>query len=108
MSDPNPYESPKAPTALTIDARMARWEKTRARGRNRFIRVYGVLGWGVSTAVFWSIFMTFVQGWERLLQVLPFALVAFPIGGYFFGSWAWKVSENRYRDYCNQNAESTD
>jgi hypothetical protein len=75
----------------------SRWAATRAKGRTRYILLYGVLLWGLFTGVFWSIAMSAVQGWERLPIYLIGALIGFPIGGYIFGAWTWKRAEQDYQ-----------
>jgi hypothetical protein len=75
----------------------ARWAATRAKGRTRYILLYGVLLWGLFTGILWSIVMSAVQGWERLPLYLMLALIGFPIGGYFFGAWTWKRAEQVYQ-----------
>ncbi|MHC4375837.1 MAG: hypothetical protein ACYS26_04465 [Planctomycetota bacterium] len=64
-----------------------RLERTIAKGRTRFILVRGVLGWGVTTAVLWSVLMAISEGWSPW-STLPTALALFPIGGYFWGAFA--------------------
>lgn len=67
-----------------------RLERILALGRTRFILVRGVLGWGATTAVVWSLLMgLFMEGWS-LWGTLPTALVLFPIGGYFWGAFMWR------------------
>ena len=79
------------------DKQMARWEKTRRMGRTRYIWLVGVLGWGVATGTMWAVAMAAMRGWDRLPVLLAIALVGFPLGGYFFGMWTWKVSESQYQ-----------
>jgi hypothetical protein len=49
-----------------------------------FILRYGVVGWGISTAILWSTIMHY-------LKIIPFfdsifvALLLFPLGGFFLG-----------------------
>lgn len=76
---------------------LERWANIRRGGRTRYIWVQGVLGWGLSMGIFWPLAMAFVQGWDRLPIMLPLALIGFPIGGYFFGAWTWRVSEAQYQ-----------
>jgi hypothetical protein len=65
----------------------------RGLSRSQFVRRYGVLGWGVSTAVIWAVLMVAIESSASLLVLLPIALVLFPIGGYFFGQALWSVHE---------------
>ncbi|HVL12023.1 MAG TPA: hypothetical protein VM529_05630 [Gemmata sp.] len=81
----------------TTDRQLARWEKMRKMGRTRYVWLVGVLGWGVATGSTWAVTMAAVQGWDRLPTLLTLALIGFPIGGYFFGAWTWKVCEAQYQ-----------
>ncbi|MFN8710231.1 MAG: hypothetical protein ACK526_10855 [Planctomyces sp.] len=65
----------------------------RGLARSQFVKRYGVLGWGVSTAVIWAVLMAAIESSASLLVLLPIALVLFPIGGYFFGQALWSVHE---------------
>jgi hypothetical protein len=76
---------------------LASWAKTRQKGRTRYIWLYGVAGWGLATGVFWAVAMAAWQGWDRLPLLLPLALVAFPIGGFFFGRRMWNVFEEQFQ-----------
>ena len=40
--------------------------------------------------------MASIQGWERLPILFVLALIAFPIGGIFFGRLMWRIFEARY------------
>ncbi len=74
-----------------------KWAVTRAKGRRHFILLFGVLFWGLSTAVLWAALMTAMHGPQMLPAVLPFAAIGFPIGGYFWGALMWRLSERAYR-----------
>ena len=77
-------------------AQVAKWEKTRARGRTRFIVVYGVLLWGLSTAALMTLVFA-VQGQDDWLLRGLFIFVLFPlIGGPMFGLFLWWWTERRY------------
>lgn len=79
-----------------------RWGKIRVKGKSRFIWVYGVLGWGVSTAILFSVLTEMTKGWfsvenhHSFLIRLPISLVLFSVGGYFWGLWTWRISEKKY------------
>lgn len=73
------------------------WTKTREMGRSRYIWRHGVWGWGLVVGLFWAVAMAAVQGWDRLPILIPVSLIAFPIGGYFFGAWTWKMTEAKYQ-----------
>ena len=60
------------------------------RGRASFALRYGVLGWGISTALLFAFYQGFTQGWDALGYWLGISLVVFPIGGWFWGVTMWR------------------
>lgn len=76
---------------------------TVAKGRNNFIWKRGVLGWGLGTAVLWSILMQVISPQEPLWLRPLIAVILFPIGGYVWGVWAWKLAEKKYSDSENSS-----
>lgn len=79
------------------DRQAKKWAVTRAKGRHHFILLFGVLFWGLSTAIMWAALMTAMHGPQMLPSVLPFALIGFPAGGYLWGALMWRLSERTYR-----------
>lgn len=75
---------------------IAQWEKIRAKGKNNFVWVRGVLIWGLVTAVMWSIFMEYTQPSANKLIRPVIALILFPCGGFFWGLLTWHFSEKKY------------
>ena len=67
---------------------LEKWAKT---------RLYGVVGWGLTIGVLWSLVMSYGLGWNQLLLNLVLAVILFPIGGYFFGHWMWKKGEEGFQ-----------
>jgi hypothetical protein len=74
-----------------------RWEKTRSKGRSRFVWLVGVTLWGITTGILWALAMAWIDGFDKLPILLALALFGFPIGGYFFGAWMWNKIEAEYR-----------
>lgn len=74
-----------------------KWEETRNKGKARYILFHGVLGWGVPTAILWSILMEFISPTDAFWQRLLIALILFPIGGIAFGYFTWIASESKYK-----------
>ena len=68
------------------------WAMATVLGRRRFVLRYGVLGWGVPTAILFALIQAFIYGHEFLPQLLS-ALVLFPISGIFLGYFMWKRME---------------
>jgi hypothetical protein len=83
----------------------ARWKKTRQMGRGRYTLIYGVLLWGLFSGVTWALAMAAIQGWDRLPILFVLALIAFPIGGVFFGRLMWRVFEARYAATMKKGAK---
>ena len=74
-----------------------KWDELREKlGRKGFIWKYGVIRWGILTAILSSLMMGAWKGWEHLYVSLPVALIVFPIGGYFWGSMVWASMEKKY------------
>jgi hypothetical protein len=48
-----------------------------------------VLGWGVPTAVLFSVLRAYAEGWEQLPVMLAISLAIFPLGGILFGRMMW-------------------
>lgn len=71
---------------------LGRWSTLREKGFRRFVLIYGVLGWGLSTGVIWALTMSLL-GWSDLRVVLPTAMVLFPIVGWAWGAFMWWFME---------------
>ena len=65
-------------------------------GRTKFIWLRGVVGWGIATALIWSLVMAAWHGFQTLPIYLGGAIILFPVGGYFWGVWVWRLSERQY------------
>ena len=77
------------------EAQLARWAVTREKGKARFILLHGMLGWGLTTAVLYSLLMWLVMD-ASLKVLLPIALILFPIGGLLWGWCVWSFSERAF------------
>lgn len=73
-----------------------KWEAIRAKGRIRFIWINGFIGWGITTALLWSLAMRFIQPSENFWVRPLIALVLFPIGGLLWAYAVWRGSEKKY------------
>jgi len=74
-----------------------KWEKTRQKGKEKYVLVNGVLGWGVTTAIIWSVLMEMFQPSENIWVRPLIALIIFPLGGIAFGYLTWNASEKQYK-----------
>ena len=72
-----------------------RWRAARAKGRWRYILLYGVLAWGIPMFVV----MTFVlnPGRAQNAGLLALQLVIWLVGGAMFGTTMWYVNERNFR-----------
>ena len=75
---------------------MNKWAKIREKGKQRFVLVNGVLGWGVSTAILWVFLMEFLEPSENIWVRPITALIIFPIAGVAFGHLMCNKSEKAY------------
>ena len=80
---------------------MDKWAKTREKGKQRFVLVNGVLGWGVSTAILWALLMEFLDPLENIWVRPTIALIIFPIAGIAFGHLTWNKSEKTYEKHVS-------
>jgi len=65
---------------------LQKWEQTRKIGEKKFVWTGGVLFWGMTTAVIWSVVMQYVQPQEDIDPRPIITRIVFSFGGYFFGS----------------------
>ncbi len=56
-----------------------------AMGKWRYILLYGMLAWGVTTAALFTAWMWYTKGTPRLTEVVA-AFVMFPLGGIAWGT----------------------
>ncbi|MHC6645037.1 hypothetical protein ACYTPF_00465 [Alteromonas sp. HB246098] len=75
---------------------MEKWAKTREKGKQRFVLVNGVLGWGVTTAILWSVLIELIEPSQNIWVRPIIALIIFPIAGIAFGHLTWNKSEKAY------------
>ncbi len=72
-----------------------RWADMQRMGRTRFILARGVLAWGLTTAVLYTLLMTLFDD-AAPLPTLLLSLVLFPLGGIGWGALMWRVFHRRY------------
>jgi Na+/proline symporter len=75
---------------------LEKWSKARQKGRNRYVLLTWVIGWGLWTALLLSVMRGYLDGWGEFPRSLALGVIAFPIGGYFLGQWTWKRSEKAF------------
>lgn len=58
-----------------------------------FIVKYGVLGWGISSGILFSLIFPFAMNWKiSYLTVFILSMILFPAGGLFWGYFMWKYT----------------
>ncbi|TFB19516.1 hypothetical protein E3U55_10145 [Filobacillus milosensis] len=91
-----------------------KWGRIREKDKKHFIIYYGVLGWGLSTAILVFFIgeiadhgLTFADYFTgEWIKSLLIAFMSFMLGGVVFGYMMWGVYENNYHDkYINTNRE---
>ncbi|MBU2886377.1 hypothetical protein KO507_11435 [Gilvimarinus agarilyticus] len=78
-----------------------RLERTVQKGMLKFILVSGVLGWGVSTAILFSIIQHFT-GTTQTINTVVLSLVLFPVGGLFWGGAMWWFVKSQYKKMVSE------
>lgn len=71
-----------------------KWELIRTRGKLRYIFVNGLLGWGVPTAILFTIMTSLFETKslsfnQEIVKTFIISIIIFPIGGVFWGLWTW-------------------
>jgi hypothetical protein len=72
-----------------------KWAKLSQLGRTQYVLRYGVLGWGIPTAIVFSLIQGYRSGWDGFLVQLILALIIFPLGGILFGRIMWRLLEKK-------------
>ncbi|MGM0432382.1 MAG: hypothetical protein ACQEQU_06690 [Spirochaetota bacterium] len=70
-------------------------EQQQKKEKQRFVFKVGVVGWGISTAVIWTVLMRLLQPDGLWYRQLITALIVFPIAGIFFGRWMWNKKNSQ-------------
>ena len=81
-----------------------KWETTRAKGKKRFVWVNGFIGWGITTAILWSLAMQFIQPSIDILVRPLIALALFPLGGLLWAHFVWWATEKKYLEAKVENS----
>ena len=81
----------------TESGQLSQWAETRKMGRSQWIWRYGVGYWGLTMAIFWFAFTTFMDGFRQIPLHFVIAFLLFPIAGYLWGMITWRVSETKFQ-----------
>ncbi|MDD2708158.1 MAG: hypothetical protein PHV34_09125 [Verrucomicrobiae bacterium] len=78
-----------------------KWRKLRGKGKWNFILIYGVLLWGIGSALLFSLIFPLGLGWigERVsfMPVFVGSVILFPLGGITWGYFVWMFNEKAYK-----------
>jgi len=88
------------------NAQMKKWAETRKKGKWIFIFKFGVLNWGVVTAILFSLLMHLIDPEPKIWLRPLISLVVFPLGGIFFGLWLWWSSEKNYKGFVQRQGNT--
>jgi len=80
----------------------SRWEKTRARGKLRFMLLNGVLMWGGFMILFLNGLHSFVLHDPSERAYFVTSLVVWPFAGLLFGLLTWNRTEASYHHFRSQ------
>ena len=83
-------------------SKWGKWEAIRAKGAVRFVVLYGVVGWGVLTAILFSAVMVFF--YSAPATIVPITFLLFPVGGVAWGAFMWWLNERAYAKRRNSTA----
>lgn len=61
----------------------------------QYVLRFGVLGWGVPTALLFAIIQCYTQGGSFLSWLVP-AIVLFPLGGVLWGHIMYRLNERKF------------
>lgn len=81
-----------------------KWELTRKKGKTKFLWLNGFLGWGVMTAILWSVIMEVMQPSEAWWIRPVIAIILFPIGGLAWGHFVWESTEKKFQNAKNKQS----
>ncbi len=76
-----------------------KWEQKRRQGKTSFIFKVGMIYWGVTVGLIWGIITPLITHGRFSLFHLIAGIIAFPIGGIFWGLIVWNISEKKYQAY---------
>lgn len=81
---------------------LKKWEEIRKQGEKNYVWKRGVLNWGF-VAVGYLLYVILIRQSENPLIRAVLALLLFPLGGYVWAKWTWRVNEKRYLKAVNQS-----
>lgn len=79
-----------------------RWSLQREKGEKHFIWIYGVLLWGIISAVLWAVAMAYFAPADSFMSRVIVAFIIFPLSGYFLGKRTWKKNEDQFEAFGSE------
>jgi hypothetical protein len=93
--------------------RIDKWDKTRRKGKYRFILLNGVAGWGLLMFIIMTAFFHIQKVGFRLneiqgisCQIVLINALIWPIGGFVWGACVWSINERLYLKYVNNSGDA--
>ena len=80
-----------------------KWKRTRLMGKTRFMWVIGFLGWGITTAVLFSVLMHYIQPDQQMWVRPLISLVLFPLVGLLWAHFVWLWSQKKYAQFTGNS-----
>lgn len=78
------------------DDQFKAWEKTRTKGKLKFVLVTGVLLWGLPMLIFMAfINKPFTDGFTSKSAIIH--CIVWPLAGVVYGLLTWHYSERKYK-----------
>ena len=84
--------------------KIARLQKLIAKGKWYFVIVYGVFGWGISTALLVTLIQTYLSS-SSFIDKISTALIIYPVSGLAFGLVLWMMANNQYNKLVSDENE---
>ena len=81
-------------------AQLNKLEKVISKGKWHYIIIHGVIGWGVTTAVLFSLLQSFT-GETSFTEAIGLSLIMFPVGGIAWGFFMWFYYNKQYNKLKN-------
>ena len=82
---------------------ITRWGRTRKIGKNKFIFLFGICLWGISSGLLAPLIGKLMFDWPIKIPNYIISLTVFPMCGILFGHWLWTFNEASYKDQINKD-----
>ena len=79
------------------DKQFDKWQKMRAKGKEKFILINGLLSWGVPMFVVMTFVVNMPENGEMVFGLIAINALIWALGGLAFGYFTWTLSEKNYQ-----------